>query len=185
MASITSASHLRIELARALTTIVTEENEVVSNTILGVVVCNTRPVATSAAGVADLVLELGDGTVRSLGLRGLRRLGVLSRSSSRRNVLDGSRSRSCWGISGRRSATEVVVLPGDDLTIDSGDDHVALGLALGVEVSVAVATSVDVRRGLGNVALLGGRRVVDGDLLELERTTEVERQLVFLVSVLC
>jgi hypothetical protein len=54
-----------------------------------------------------------------------------------------------------------------------------------VEVSVAVTTSVNMRRSLSNIALLGGRRVVDGNLLELERTTEMERQLVSLATILC
>lgn len=164
--------NLRVELARALTTVVAEEDNVVCNTIFGVVVCYTVPVF---AAVADLVLEVGKRALGRRGRRGLRLgwLGLNGRGSGRRGILDWSGS-----ISGSSGATEPVVLPRDNLTVDGGNDHVgALGLALGVEVSVAVAAGVDVRRGLLDVTLLGGRRVIDGNLLELEGTTEVKRKL--------
>ena len=149
--------NLRIKDTRALATVIAEEDHVVSNTILGVVVSDTVPVL---AGAADLVLEVGNralgglvlGRLGRLVAGGLGRLGLGGGSSSRGGV-DWGR-----GIGGSGSAAEPVVLPRDDLAVNGGDDHVglsrALVLALRVEVSVAVAAGVNVRRRLLDVALL-------------------------------
>ena len=82
-----------------------------------------------------------------------------------------------WNLGGGRSSSwaEPVVLPGDNLSVNSGGDGVWLGLLLLVELGVSMATSVWSAEvgALGRTARLG----VGGDLLELHWATEVERDL--------
>lgn len=145
----------------------TDESDTIGGALLGVVVGDTLVVASGSSGGAG-----GSGG----GLGGLGLAGGGGGSGGR----GGSRGR----VGGVIGLAGVGVDPGDGLSIDDGGDNVANGtglllLGLGVllvEVLVAVAL-VDVRLVL--LALLGGGSVgrVDGELLQLGGTTNVDGEL--------
>lgn len=172
----------RIKDARSLAAVVSEENDVLSNAVRGVVVRSALPVATGNR----LGLALGARLGAALGLgRSLRSRGRLGGGGS-----DGLTHRSnsgglVGGLSGdsvdgsdSSGRAEVVVLPRDDLAVNSGSDPLGtLLLALLVEVLVAMATGVDVRRGSDITLLLLRGKVVDSKLLEVDGATDVEGEL--------
>jgi hypothetical protein len=89
-----------------------------------------------------------------------------------------SRSGSSRGRGSLCSRAKVVVLPGDNLAVNGGSDPLGtLLLALLVEVLVAVAAGVDMRRGSDITLLVVRAEVVDGKLLEVKGATDVDREL--------
>lgn len=171
---------------RAITAIVSEKDNVVGSLLLGVVVRGTRPSTSGSRSLGLLGLGLATAVGRGRLDRGLgavlcrggrlhrfrlgcrRRLGSLSRSG-------GGRGRGRRGLCSIRA--KVVVLPGDNLAIDGGRDPLGtLLLALLVEVLVAMAAGVDMRRG-SDITLLVRAEVIDGKLLEVKGATDVDGEL--------
>jgi hypothetical protein len=75
-------------------------------------------------------------------------------------------------------ASVIGVLPGYDLSVDSGCDPVpTLLLALFVKMAMAV----EVRRGSRVALLLVGAEVIDCELFEVEGSSNVDRQLCFVI----
>lgn len=153
-----------------------KKDNIVGDLLLRVVVGGTFPVATSnrlgfGLGAVDLGLVLSRSLDLLVGLGLGLSLGLFSNVS--RGSGNGCRSSSLGG-----RAAKVVVLPGDNLSVDGGGYPLgALLLALLMEVLVAVTSGMDVRRG-GNLTLLVFRgEVVDSDFLEVERSTDVNGEL--------
>jgi hypothetical protein len=102
-------------------------------------------------------------------------LGLLRLGSRLARLVCRSTSDSRSSLGSR--ATEPGILPGHDLSIDSSSDPVTTFLlTLFMEMTMAV----DVRRGrsLGVTLLLARIEVVHGEFLELEGTTNVNRELI-------
>lgn len=174
-----------VELARALTTVVAEEDEAVSDTLVGVVVGNTAVFAAGAssggAGLARAGLA-GAGGLGGGGGSNNRRLRDSSRSRGGRH--DGSNSRSVSHRGNVRSGGWVpVVDPRLDNAVDgSSDPDIALLLLvvmslsmLLVQVVVTVAAGVSMRH--GGRTLGAGLEVVHSNLLEVHGTTEERGEL--------
>jgi hypothetical protein len=154
--------YLRIKRARSLTTVVGHEDHVVDLLRLGIIVGNTVPVLTRGVVLVSLSLDevnerIGD---------------ALNRSS---RGLSGSGNSGSRGIG---LGAIVDLFPGDYIAVDGGGNPLG-ALLLGKLVEVLVATGVSLFESGGNVALLlvGGREVIDGYFVDVDGTTDVEREL--------
>jgi hypothetical protein len=149
--------------------VVTKESETISSAVLRIVVCDTLVVSSHSSASGG----------RGRGSLGLGRCDV-----GRRLARGCLRGRGSTDISGGRLAG-VGVNPADDLSINGGSHDVtncASGLLLGLGmllVEMLVAVTLVVRFML--LALLGRRSggSVDGKLLQLNGTADMNRELVF------
>ena len=155
-----------VEGARALSTVVSEEDNSIGAAGLGIVKADTGVCSVWINGLLVLV--------------DLWRSGLDASSLGSWALSTGNLIWVGWNLGGGRSSSwaEPVVLPSHNLSVNCGGDGVWLGLLLLMELGVSVATSVWSAEvgAFGRAARLG----VGGDLLELQWATEVKRD--FLVE---
>lgn len=167
--------NVRVPNARTLATVVGHEYNILSSLRLSIIKSHAVPVRSRRSRFAR-------GFLRPPGLVARRR-----NSSSTGTSLN-SRNRSSSRFVSRRP--KPVVLPRDNLSVNSGNDHVGPLAAVGAVkmlMSVFMAGS-DFGRGfdadfntalfrLDFVALILGGEVVHGDLFDIEGSSEVKREL--------
>jgi hypothetical protein len=149
----------------------TNEGDTIGSAVLGVVVGDTLVVTSGGSGSRGG--GLAGGALGGLGL--------------------GRRGSSLGGGGGRRSRLIIGLAspgvdPGHNLSINGGNDGVTNGtglllLGLGVLLGVKVLVAVTLVVRLVLSALLGGSRSwsVDGELLQLSGTTNVDRELAYML----
>ena len=181
--------NILVKDTRSVTTIVVQEGQAISNSLLGAVVSLAAP-ATPASihgrsiTISAILVHIRDIHIGNVHVGGVGGVG---------DVRDRSRSRSGRSIIRGIRGTIPGVDPADFLTVDGGRDDITDSallflsgpsldiadlLVASVEVLVAVTALVDGRLGITLDVAESRSRGVKGELLELHWATEMPRDLI-------